>query len=145
VRSLARAHADSRIAVGLNNISHLAVARALDDCPTVWFFADFFLYAANDVTLDFLCRRVPRLLFACEWLEAPGARARTTSPAPTVRITGEFAPPLFVSLGCFRRHSEGRGRCSEDCPRDFSGELRQGRNRFRLVVRDCVTYLFLLS
>jgi hypothetical protein len=34
------------------------------------------------------------------------------------------------------------GRCVDGCPKDFGGELRQGRNRFRLLVRDCVTYLF---
>ncbi len=163
IRRLALRHPDARIAVGLNNISHLALARALDDLPGVWFFADFFLYAANGQARKLLAGRLPRLLFAYEWIEdalgksapaaggesavpAPTAPAMSTaSTAPTVRISAGFHPPLFTSLGCFTRHSTGAGSCSPDCPRDFHGELRQGRNRFRLVVRDCVTYLFRLS
>jgi hypothetical protein len=63
-------------------------------------------------------------------------------PAGTVRLSADFRPPLFYSLGCFARHSMNEGRCVDGCPKDFGGELRQGRNRFRLLVRDCVTYLF---
>jgi U32 family peptidase len=143
VRALAVRNPGTRIAVGLNNVSHLRFALALADIATTWFFADFFLYAANDLTLQSLAARVPRLLFAYEWLEAPGAgRADRDGPVPTLRIADDFSPPLFVSLGCFIRHSMNRGACPEDCPREHGGELRQGKNRFRLIVRDCVTYLF---
>jgi hypothetical protein len=140
VQRLAERHPKTRIAVGLNNMSHLAFADALSERGNAWFFADFFLYAANDRTLSFLRSRIPRFLFAYEWLEQePGGKAR---PAATVRLSREFSPPLFYSLGCFARHSMNDGACFDECPKDFGGELRQGRNRFRLLVRDCVTYLF---
>jgi putative protease len=160
VQVLARSHPDTRIALGLNNVSHLAFVSATEGLPNVWFFADFFFYAANDSTLRLLKRLVPRLLFAYEWLEgdrasvapksaAQGSRAPLLTasesrprPVPTVRISKSFSPPLFTSLGCFTRHSTNGGRCAEDCPKDFSAGLRQGRNRFRVIVRDCVTYLF---
>ncbi|HET6450477.1 MAG TPA: peptidase U32 family protein [Spirochaetia bacterium] len=147
LRHLARHNPASRFAIGLNNVSHLAVAQALAADPNVWYFADFFLYAANRATVDALVRRIPRLLFAYEWLEAgsvPGAggAASFAAPVPLLRIAQGFPPPLFVSLACITRHAAGGGHCREDCPRELTGELRQGRHRFRLVVRDCVTYLF---
>ena len=145
VKRLATDHPAARLAVGLNNVSHLAFASALEEAPNAWFFADFFLYVANGSTLRFLERRVPRLLFAYEWLEEgdQGAGPGGASPAvPTVRVSPGFSPPLFTSLGCFTRHSTNGGRCQPDCPKDFSARLQQGRNHFHLVVRDCVTYLF---
>jgi len=145
VRRLADLHTGTRIAVGLNNMSHLAFASALSEKSNAWFFGDFYLYAANDHTLRFLRSRVPRLLFAYEWVEEDRARARRPTgsrPTPTVRLSADFAPPLFYSLACFARHSMNQGRCVDGCPKDFAGELRQGRNRFRMLVRDCVTYLF---
>jgi hypothetical protein len=126
-----------------------------------WFFADFFLYAANDRTLSFLRSRIPRFLFAYEWLEQePASRARpaltrrpapagrpelTRRPAPTITVSSDFSPPLFYSLACYARHAQNHGACLDECPKDFGGELRQGRNRFRLLVRDCVTYLFRMN
>ena len=144
-RRIARRHAGSRIAIGLNNLSHLAFASALAEDGNVWFFGDFYLYAANNRTLRFLRARVPRFLFAYEWLEddrAATTRSTGTRPSPTVRMSADFRPPLFYSLACFTRHSTNKGRCEEGCPKEFGGELRQGRNRFRMLVRDCVTYLF---
>jgi putative protease len=145
VRTLADRHTGTRIAVGLNNISHLAFASALSEKNNAWFFADFYLYAANDRTLSLLRSRVPRFLFAYEWLEDDRAGAPPGSATPlvsTIRLSADFAPPLFYSLACFTRHSVNQGRCVDGCPKDFSGELSQGRSRFRMLVRDCVTYLF---
>jgi len=145
VGRLADSHAGTRIAVGLNNMSHLAFVSALSEKSNTWFYADFYLYAANDRTLSFLRSRVPRLLFAYEWLEEEHAGPTPPSglhPAPMVRLSSSFAPPLFYSLVCFARHSMNEGRCVDECPKSFRSELQQGRNRFRVLVRDCVTYLF---
>jgi len=59
-----------------------------------------------------------------------------------VRITEGYRPPLFYSLGCYERHSLGAGKCRRECRRHFIHEVRQGKNRFDVVVKDCVTYLF---
>jgi putative protease len=146
-----------RFAVGCNNLSHLGMASALAGKPNLWFFADYLLYAANARTLALLLERVPRLLFAYEWIENECHRVRwrgdepghdlltaaAAAPAlPLVRLSPDFRPPLFYSLGCFARHVLNDGKCFDDCPKDFVRDLRQGRNRFQLVVRDCVTYLF---
>jgi U32 family peptidase len=144
VSKLAVDHPEARLAVGLNNVSHLAFVSALEACANAWFFADFFLYVANRAALRFLEQRVPRLLFAYEWLEAGEPLPPLGGPrgVPTVRVSSEFSAPLFTSLGCFTRHSTYGGRCAPDCPKDFSAGLRQGKNRFRVLVRDCVTYVF---
>lgn len=160
LRGLAEGYPDTRFAVGLNNLSHLAIASALAACRNVWFFADFYLYVANSRALSFIRERVPRLLFAYAWIEGEreaegeaqdgGTMAHDggrpgTGGVPLVPLARDFRPPLFYSLGCFARHVSGAGKCREGCPKDFAGELRQGRNRFQLVVRDCVTYLFALN
>ncbi len=142
---IADADPDVPLAVGLNNVSHLAFVSPLAGRSHVWFFADLYLYAANRDVLHALRDRVPRLLFAYEWIEAPtgeGADWAEGAGVPVVRISPGFAPPLFYSLGCYARHDLNAGKCFDECPRDFDDALRQGRNGFRLAVRDCVTYLF---
>jgi putative protease len=160
LRGWAERHPDTRFAIGLNNLSHLAIASALAACRNVWFFADFYLYVANRRALSFIRERVPRLLFAYAWIEGerdakgeahdggPIERPAGTAAhdgVPLVQLAQDFRPPLFYSLGCFARHISGAGKCQEGCPKDFTSELRQGRNRFKLVVRDCVTWLFALN
>ena len=195
LRGLAEGHPGTRFAVGLNNLSHLAIASELAAHQNVSFFADFYLYAANCRALSFIRDRVPRLLFAYAWIEGgrgeeaaircavEAARPREgTWTVPIVALSPDFRPPLFYSLACFARHVSGAGECfgrpsalqrrqerqgSADwtprrtesvpsgqsgtphlavpgygCPKDFTRELRQGKNRFQVVVRDCVTYLF---
>ena len=189
LKGLAAEHPDTRFAVGLNNLSHVAIASALGPCENVSFFADFYLYVANRRAFSFLGERVSRLLFAYAWIEGErGEEAgirRGAGTVPIVAIDPDFRPPLFYSLGCFARHVSAGGSCYgrpsansalprypaelsgspgsadlansalprypaelsgspgyDDCPKDFARELRQGRNRFQVIVRDCVTYLF---
>jgi len=154
VRRLIRSNPETRFAVGLNGVSHIAFARELRQLGNVGFFADLFLYTANPYTVHFLRESVPSLLFVYHWLEDDGEGvlrlAREAGGIPIVRICGEFRPPLFTSMGCPVRHSGlGRGGCGEgesgcpvDCPRSYAFPMTQGRNRFLTVVRDCVTTVF---
>ena len=145
---LAQTHPQTRIACGLNNLSHFDIARMLGSTPNVWFFVDFFLYAANRRAVDLAARLAPRLLFAYEWIEDAAAtdpsdtEHRSTGRVSTVRIGGDFRPPLFYGFGCFARHVLSNGTCSDTCPKDFQRSLRQGGNPFSVVIRDCVTYVF---
>ena len=148
VGELLAAHPEQRFAVGLSNLAHLELARALADRPNAFFFADFHLYAANRFTVAFLARQVPRLLFATHWLEGGGEDARELEAAtafPLVRVDPGFRPPLFYSLGCPRGQGAlragGRTGC-RDCPGGFDTPLSQGKNRFLLRVRDCTAYLY---
>jgi U32 family peptidase len=151
LRRLLQDNPGVRFAIGMNNLSHVALVRSFEGIPNAWFFADFFLYAANSRAVGLMNRLVQPLLFAYEWLEAGDAGASAprdaslsdAGPVPIVRMARDFRPPLFYSFGCFARHILNNGRCYDTCPKDFKNVLRQGKNRFEVVVRDCVTYLFL--
>lgn len=158
LRRLVESQPGTRFAVGLANVAHLGLADSLGRHSNAWFYVDFPLYVANGYALDFLARRVPKLLFAYSWVEDEDAEfARTArGPVPLVRIGQGFHAPLFYSLGCFAKHILKGGSCPDEadrrrdsdgpagggCPREFTRDVTQGRNRFRVIVRDCVTYLF---
>jgi U32 family peptidase len=148
--AIARVAAEARAAgtalcVGMNNLSHVAIARASAG-PGVTFFADVFLYVANAGTVRLLLSLVPDLRFVYAWVEGDAADARALTDAapgvPVVTAGPLFRPPLFVSMGCFARHDLFGGACPADCPKDFTRALTQGSGRFTVVVRDCVTWLF---
>src|SRR5208337_3466890 len=94
LRALAEGHPDTRFAVGLNNLSHIAIASTLGPVHNISFFADFYLYAANCRTLSFLTERVPRLLFAYGWIEGAGGEMADircgAAQAPIVVIDRDF-------------------------------------------------------
>jgi U32 family peptidase len=157
---LVGAHPAARFAVGLSNLAHLPLADLLAAHDNAWFFIDFPLYVANRFALDFLSRRVPRLLLAYAWIEdAEDGFTGSPGSVPVIRIAAGFRPPLFYSLGCFAKHDLLSGCCPDEaarraapegtlrgeCPRNFSRDVSQGKARFRVVVRDCVTYLFSVS
>ncbi len=102
VADLVRGHASTAFAVGVSNLAHLELADQLAAEPNAWFFVDFPFYVANRLTLDFLSRRVPRLLFAYGWIEdAEDGFAGGPGTVPVLRVDRSFRPPLFYSLGCF--------------------------------------------
>ena len=147
VPRLVEENPETRFAIGLNNVAHLAFTDALAAKANAWFFADFSLYVANAGALRVLHDRVPRMLFAYSWIEgdAEDHRAlaeRAPRDTPLIGISRDFRPPLFYSLGCFARHVMNSSECFDGCSKDFARVIRQGRNVFEVVVRDCVTYLF---
>ena len=96
---LAAGEPDVRFAVGLANLSHLAIAQELAPLRNVSFFADFHLYTANRWTAAFLFERVPRLLFAYRWIE-DGEPAGDHEPASDpARLSGTL-PVGRPSLRC---------------------------------------------
>jgi putative protease len=161
---LASAHPDQSFAVGLSNLAHLSLARELGNLTNVAFFVDFYLYAANRFTVDFLRRWLANLLFIYHWLEGGEEDSRLLAGAlaeevPLVRIGTDFRPPLFYGMSCPRGQGalppkeraggeEPAYRASaspcRDCPGGFTLPLTQGRNRFLLRVQDCTAYLYRL-
>ena len=157
LRRLATSRPVARFAVGLDNLSHVAVADDLSGLENVFFFADVHLYVANRWTAAFLADRVPRLLFAYRWIEERAAvgDAGNAAPAsvehgpwsassavPLLTVAPGFRAPLFASRGCFAKHVRHGGTCPADCPRRFRVALRQAGRAYEAIVDDCVTYLF---
>ncbi len=148
LESLVGGAKETKFALGLSNVAHLAFAQALERFENAWFFIDFPLYVANGDAFRFFANAcMKRLLFQYFWIEGDGEdyaflSGRLRDGPPLVRISPSFRPPLFHALGCFAKHVLNGGKCVEGCVRDYELPLRQGGRRFRLTVKDCVTYLF---
>jgi putative protease len=147
LQGLSDTHPLARFAIGLNNVGHLDLADRLAGRENCFFFADYCLYVANCSTLSFLAARTTKLLFLYSWIEGEGRivctqRGPSVAGTAVVTIAKDYRPPLFYSLGCYERHALSGGRCRDECPKQFTGNLEQGRNRFTVVVNDCITYLF---
>lgn len=143
---------DLEIAVGLSNAGHVAVAGEWARFPHVSFFLDYGIYAANLWTLAGLQGIVPRLTGAYLWLEATAEqnerleeRIRKQAGALPAGIRAVDRPdrfPLFISRICFLSKTV-KAACRKSCSGTYDARLEQGRRRFRVQVRNCVTYVFL--
>jgi len=142
LRTLCGENQQTRFAIGLNNVGQLQLPSGLAGLENCFFFVDYFLYAANRSAVSFLAAHVAKLLFLYSWIEGGEDTFRLLAAPSAVRITESYRPPLFYSLGCYERHARGAGKCPRECNRHFIHEVRQGKNRFDVVVKDCVTYLF---
>jgi U32 family peptidase len=124
---------DEWLVLGLGNAAHLAFAVEFRDCARVAFFADYGLYIANTWTFDFLEKAIPRLLFAYPWIEEPDCLADASLPLAPY---GSFAPPLFISRACIRRHSAVDDADDDEpclgCPQSGGQPVRQAGRRYRL-------------
>ncbi len=70
------------------------------------------------------------------WLET----AESELPECFTAVGEGFHPPLFISRNCFRKHSLKES-CS-DCGRSHDYRLSQKGSRYRVYVRDCLTWIF---
>lgn len=126
---------ESRLILGLGNLAQLYWFRQLRNDPIVGklltaAFADYGLYAANTMSAAILCESPVNLLGVLPWIEAKDL----------VQDPG-FHPPLFISRACFHRESLGRG-CPANCPKHWKYSLEQGKRRFKVLVRNCISYVF---
>lgn len=126
-------HPDHAFLLGINNLAHLSLVEKLSSAVNCSFYVDYGLYIANQSTLAFCLERVPGLLFAYSWCESkevvPGC----------VSVGDRSGLPLFLSRGCYLKH---RGQSCLQCQKQHSEELVNGKNRFRVRVKRCLTYLF---
>jgi len=153
--------AGNRIALGLGGLHHVALARRLRAAaPThdaeadgrLAFFIDIHFYIANRLALAVFSSLVPGAIFAYSYLEAePQQAIADLPPLPPVAPLGDagsparrFEPPLFLSLGCLRKHHASNGRCPADCDRRWSARLADRDREYMAISEDCVSMLFRL-
>jgi U32 family peptidase len=129
-------HPEKIFLVGLNNIHHLYYAEKLQRYDNVFFFVDFYLYAANRFALKFYQDKIGKLLFAYRFIEDDNE----TDQLPLTAIGRSFNPPLFYSCGCFCRHNVFNA-CPKGCKKHYRRTLIN-RKEFSLITEECISYLF---
>lgn len=127
-------HTHQPLLLGINNIAHLNLAKRLQNQPHVSFFIDYAFYLANSWSLAFALKSLPRLLFAYSWCESKEV------VEGCVPLTDRLALPLFISRGCYLKL---KGQQCAACERSHRELLKNGGREFEVVVKRCLTYLFL--
>ena len=143
--------AGAQVSLGLDALHHIAFARELlaelgGVGEGLSFFIDIHLYVANRLALEVLDGLVPRIAFAYAYLESPLDPAISSLPGlpPLFPMGPDFEPPLFLSLGCLRKHHVERGSCPADCRKTWTLRLADRDRRYLALVEDCVSMLFRL-
>lgn len=141
---------NSRIFLGINNLSHLKIVQELKQFPYVFYFIDFYAYTASNETISFWKNNIPNLAFIYNWVEDEAQV--TDSEIPTISIHDKKSLPLFVALGCFHKHnfknsnqSSNKGsanQCSHNCKKSFNYSLINGKNKYKVIVDNCISWLF---
>jgi hypothetical protein len=108
--------------LGLNNISHIGFTLELPSDTK--YFIDYGIYNTNNFTEDFLIKTIKNISWGTKWVETQ---------------EGEH-PPIFISRSCFKKNHDG---CPKNCIKNYEYELIQNSQKFKVVVKDCLTYTFL--
>jgi hypothetical protein len=150
------------LAIGIDALHHMPLARELLKMPEVQaaevgslvFFIDIHLYTANHFALAQFSSLLPGIAFAYHYLEADDDNRLEVSTnagnglpflAPVDgkdSASRRFAPPLFLSAGCYLKHHVSKGICPKPCAKQWHAILSDRERRYRVIVDDCVTMLF---
>lgn len=120
------------VTIGLNNISHIRFAKAH---PEYDYFIDIYLYLSNRFALSLLLKECPDIIGGYLWFERKSF-SRTWPFKPTVT---DYTPPYFISRTCFR-HDALSLPC-DGCSRHEDYTISQNGEKYRVLVRDCMTIL----
>ena len=130
---------DKKILVGLSNLGHLNFAFDHLKDENIFFFIDFSLYIANRFSYLFFKNLLgEKLLFGYSWIEE---KEDVPQISPEIIHVSNFNPPLFVSAGCFER-SNGFKKCSECGGKRSERILKNCGRTFKVVSKNCVTFMF---
>ena len=117
---------------GLNNLGQISFFRKRGlSC-----FFDIYLYLANHQAAQLALTLGLNLVGGYLWMERRSGDFSSWPFEPTV-VSEEFTPPLFISRSCFR-HDSLLLSC-EGCPHRGSWYVKGDKNRYRVIVEDCIT------
>ena len=135
-------NSDKKILVGLSNLGQISFALEHKNDENVFFFIDFSLYIANKFSYSFFKNLLgEKLLFGYSWIEE---KEDVPQLSPEIIAVLGFNPPLFVSAGCFER-SNGFKKCSECGGKRSERILKNCGRIFKVVSKNCVTFMFMES
>lgn len=133
-------NSDKKILVGLSNLGQLNFALEHLKDENIFFFIDFSLYIANEFSYSFFKNLLgEKLLFGYYWIEE---KEDVPQFSPEIITLSGFNPPLFVSAGCFER-SNGFKKCSECGGKRSERILKNCGRVFKVVSKNCVTFMFM--
>ena len=136
---LINSRSDITFVAGLNNISHFSLIK--HNFKNVLFFCDFFIYAANRFALDFInSLSNGNIISVFKWIEDSSV-SLLSSGIPVLEISQNFKRPLFYALGCYKKHNL-KTDCGS-CTKEGVCLLKNRGRNYKVIVYDCVTYMFL--
>lgn len=126
------------VLLGLGNWGHVPLYREWREsrADLEWFGDVGFLLANTQACLQLeeSLGSAPAGLYG--WLETDSREL----PSRVSPVGEGFAPPLFISRNCFRKHSL-KGSC-KGCARSQDYRLTQSGKGYRVHVRSCLTWIF---
>ncbi|OHD82824.1 MAG: hypothetical protein A2355_09365, partial [Spirochaetes bacterium RIFOXYB1_FULL_32_8] len=112
-----------KIRIGLNNISHLKLAKTLNEqFPNLSFYLDIYAYAANLSAYHFWLEQIPNLKFIFGHTDQPHNQAIKNIP-------------LFISRGCFKKHNQIPGDSISPAV------IFNNKSKYKVWVDDCITII----
>jgi putative protease len=117
---------------GLNNLGQVEFFR---NRGLACFF-DIYLYLANHQAAQLALSLGLNLVGGYLWMERREGNFASWPFEPTI-VEEAFHPPLFISRSCFR-HDSLLLSC-EDCPHRGSWYVKGDKNRYHVIVEDCIT------
>lgn len=137
LKAFLQEHQGVSFVLGLNNPGHLRLCKDFVNRPEISFWVDYGLYCANGEAFACYQEEIPRLRAVLYWLEGPEKEAPQGST-----IAADFSAPLFTSASCFHHHSL-ENPCPANCPKAYEYSLHQKDRDYLVLVKDCISYLFL--
>ncbi|OFZ65141.1 MAG: hypothetical protein A2577_04895 [Bdellovibrionales bacterium RIFOXYD1_FULL_36_51] len=110
-----------KVRIGINNISHLKLAKTLNEhFSNLSFYLDIYAYAANQWAYNFWQEQLPNLHF---------------SFGHTDQLHNKLLKniPLFISCGCFKKHNHVPGDHS------IPTVIINNKSKYKVWVDDCIT------
>lgn len=124
--------------LGINNWGHIRMFRGLEKKTEepLKCYGDTGMLLANSQSV-LLMRDLLGSGFsaAYDWIESKD------SVLSSLSVPGrDFKPPLFISRNCFKKHSLSES-CT-GCSRDMEYTLSQNNRSYRVIVRNCLSWVF---
>ena len=112
-----------KISIGLNNISHLKLAKTLsENFPNLSFYLDIYAYASNLFAYHFWLEQVPNIRFIFGHTDQ-------------LKNNSMKNVPLFISRGCFKKHNQIPGDSSS--PTVFFNN----KSKYKVWAEECITII----
>lgn len=125
-----------RFRIGINNISQVRWINRVN--PSMKAFADIYLYLGNSEAAQSIKEMIPHFIGGYIFMETINEDTEKWPFEPS-NVGNDFVAPLFISRSCFRFDSKGLS--CEGCTRNFEYKINQRGKKYKVLVKDCLTYV----